>query len=93
MPPPPHLAYMKPIPILPSSDIDKTIDFYTLLGFKVGGKHDGFVSLWIGDQARINLYFREGTSLGKGECIVLSEVGGSIYLDSSTLGSRTDGEK
>ena len=84
---------MKPIPILPSSDIDKTIDFYTLLGFKVGGKHDGFVSLWIGDQARINLYFREGTSLGKGECIVLSEVGGSIYLDSSTLGSRTDGEK
>jgi hypothetical protein len=50
----------------------------TRLGFKIGGKHDGFLSVAAGDKAIVNLYMREPSAesfpVGLGEIIILLDV-------------------
>jgi hypothetical protein len=74
------LRYIKPVPVLPCTDIDRTISFFAeLTGWKVSGKHPGFVAISAGFGSEVTIWYkeeeaREESGLGLGEVVVLLEV-------------------
>jgi catechol 2,3-dioxygenase-like lactoylglutathione lyase family enzyme len=55
------------IPILPSSDLDRTVAFYAPIGFVENERHPGYLLL---HNAGVELHFAEPGLAGRGECFV-----------------------
>lgn len=78
-------APSKVIPFLLSTDINRTVDFYTATlaaaGFALGGMHNHtpeldpdaltFASIYAGPKAAVNIYFRTGLESGPGKVIIM----------------------
>lgn len=55
------------IPILPSTDLDRTAAFYTAAGFSETERHGGFLLL---HNSGVELHFTQEASLAPGQCFV-----------------------
>lgn len=83
-----HGAVNSAIPILPSADLDRTIEFWQVLGFDVAGRYDGYLVTHAGG---VEIHFSRDPAAGESPALVFIHVQDAAALWKQLMSEHVTG--